>query len=50
MNAWQGGGKFSILIQRNTEKTMESLFSAKQGGLTGEQHAKVFHRKSYKEM
>jgi hypothetical protein len=43
MDAWQQG-KFSMLIQ-NTEQTMESLLSAKQGGLTPKQRAKIFHRK-----
>jgi hypothetical protein len=38
MDAWQQG-KLSMLIQ-NTERTMESLLSAKQGGLTPKQHAK----------
>jgi hypothetical protein len=43
MDAWQQG-KLSMLIQ-NTERTMESLLSAKQGGLTPKQRAKIFHRK-----
>jgi hypothetical protein len=43
MDAWQQG-KFSMLVQ-NTERTMESLLSAKQGGLTPKQRAKIFHRK-----
>ena len=43
MDAWEEG-KFSMLVQ-NTERTMESLLSAKQGGLTNEQRAKVFHRR-----
>ena len=43
MDAWQQG-KFSMLVQ-NTERTMESLLSAKQGGLTNEQRAKVFHQR-----
>jgi hypothetical protein len=43
MDAWQQG-KFSKLLQ-NTERTMKSLLSAKQGGLTPEQRAKIFHRK-----
>jgi hypothetical protein len=43
MDAWQQG-KFCILVQ-NTEQTMESLLSAKQGGLTPKQCAKIFHRK-----
>jgi hypothetical protein len=37
-------GKFSMLVQ-NTEQTMESLLSAKQGRLTPEQRAKIFHGK-----
>jgi hypothetical protein len=43
MDAWQEG-KFSMLLQI-TEQTMESLLSAKQGGLTSEQRAKIFHQK-----
>ncbi len=48
MDAWQQG-KFSMLVQ-NTERTMESLLSAKQGGLTNEQRAKVFHRRMFEDM
>ena len=33
------------MLVQNTERTMESLLSAKQGGLTPEQRAKIFHRK-----
>jgi hypothetical protein len=43
MDAWQQG-KFSMLIQ-NTEQTMDSLLSAKQGRLTPVQLAKIFHQK-----
>jgi hypothetical protein len=42
MDAWQQG-KFSKLVQ-NTERRMETLLSAKQGRLTPEQRAKIFHR------
>jgi hypothetical protein len=37
-------GKFSMLDQ-NTERTMKSLLSTKQGGPTPEQRAKIFHQK-----
>jgi hypothetical protein len=43
MDAWQQG-KLSMPVQ-TIEQTMESLLSAKQGGLTTKQRAKIFHRK-----
>jgi hypothetical protein len=36
------------MLLQNTERTMESLLSAKQGGHTPEQRAKIFHRKMWR--
>jgi hypothetical protein len=47
MDAWQQG-KLSMLVQ-NTERTMESLLSVKQGALTPEQRAKIFHERCCEE-
>jgi hypothetical protein len=43
LNAWDEG-KFKMLI-RDTERDLKSFLSTKQGNVTAEQRAKIFHRK-----